>query len=177
MASAGPTTPGPEEELTTAGPPEGSDNANVLIRPPIALVLAAAGALAATWLYPLPFLPARIPAGWLGAAVFALGLALLGWSVATMRRAGTRFETNQPSTRIVSTGPYRFVRNPIYVGMFLALTALAIGIDSLWPLIALAPFYLVIRYGVVAREEAYLERKFGDAYLDYKAKVRRWGLV
>ena len=48
------------------------------------------------------------------------------------------------------------------------------GVDSLWPLVALAVFYLVIRYGVVAREEAYLERKFGDAYLDHKARVRRW---
>ena len=91
-----------------------------------------------------------------------------------MRRAGTRFETHQPTTRIVAAGPYRFTRNPIYTGMFLLLTGLAIGFDSLWLIIALAPFYLVIRYGVVAREEAYLERKFGSTYLDYKARVRRW---
>jgi protein-S-isoprenylcysteine O-methyltransferase Ste14 len=177
MANADPASPGAEERLGTAGPPEGSDNAHVLIRPPIALALAVAGALAATWLYPLPFLPAFVRAGWLGAALFALGLLLAGWSIRTMRRAGTRFETDRPSTRIVTTGPYRFVRNPIYVGMFLVLAALAIGVDSLWPLIALAPFHLVIRYGVVAREEAYLERKFGGAYLEYKARVRRWGLV
>jgi protein-S-isoprenylcysteine O-methyltransferase Ste14 len=169
--------PGPERQPATAGSPEGRDNANVLIRPPIALALAVAGALAATWLYPLPFVPAAIPAGWLGAALFALGLVLAGWSIRTMGRAGTRFETDQPSTRIVTGGPYRFVRNPIYIGMFLALIALAIGIDSLWPLVALVPFYLVIRYGVVAREEAYLQRKFGDSYLAYKARVRRWGLV
>ena len=91
-----------------------------------------------------------------------------------MRRAGTRFETHQPTTRIVAAGPYRFTRNPIYGGMFLVLIALAIGFDSLWPLAALALFYPVIRYGVVAREESYLERKFGAAYLDYKARVRRW---
>ena len=174
MAKAGPTTPGPEEQLGRAGPPEGSDKANVLIRPPMALALAAAGGLAAAWLYPLPLLPALIPAGWVGAAVFALGFALAVWAVATMRRAGTRFETHQPAARIVTTGPYRFARNPIYAGMFLALIGLAIGVDSLWPLVALAVFYLVIRYGVVAREEVYLERKFGDAYLDYKARVRRW---
>jgi protein-S-isoprenylcysteine O-methyltransferase Ste14 len=174
MANAGPTTPGPDDQLRRAGPPEGSDNASVLIRPPIALALAAAGGLVATWLYPLPFLPALVPAGWLGIALFALGFALAAWALATMRRAGTRFETYRPSTRIVSTGPYRFTRNPIYVGMVLALISLAIGFDSLWPLVAFAMFYPVIRYGVVAREEAYLERKFGDAYLDYKAKVRRW---
>jgi protein-S-isoprenylcysteine O-methyltransferase Ste14 len=174
MANAGPTTAGPEGQLGASGPPEGGDNANVLIRPPIALAFAAAGGLAAAWLYPLPFLPALIPAGWVGTATVALGFALAAWAVASMRRAGTRFETHQPTVRIVTAGPYRFTRNPIYVGMFLALIGLAIGADSLWLLVALAMFYLVIRYGVVAREEAYLERKFGDAYLDYKAKVRRW---
>jgi protein-S-isoprenylcysteine O-methyltransferase Ste14 len=91
-----------------------------------------------------------------------------------MRRAGTRFETTQPSSRIVTAGPYRFTRNPIYTGMFILLTGLATAFNSLWLLVALALFYPVIRYGVVAREEAYLERKFGDAYLDYKASVRRW---
>jgi protein-S-isoprenylcysteine O-methyltransferase Ste14 len=174
MANADPTTPGQGGQLSTAGPPEGSDNANVMIRPPIALALAAAGGFVAAWLYPLPFLPALVPAGWVSAAVFAVGFALAAWAVATMRRAGTRFETYLPSSRIVSTGPYRFTRNPIYVGMVLALISLAFGFDSLWPLVALAIFYAVIRYGVVAREEAYLERKFGDAYLDYKTKVRRW---
>ena len=86
----------------------------------------------------------------------------------------TRFETTEPSSRIVTAGPYRFTRNPIYAGMFLLLIGLAVAFDSLWLLVALAVFYPVIRYGVVAREERYLERKFGGAYLDYKAKVRRW---
>ena len=174
MANAGPTPHSSERRLHAAGSPEGSDNANVLIRPPIALALAVAGGLAATWLYPLPFLAAVVPAGWVGAAMIVLGFALAAWAVATMRRAGTRFETTQPSTRIVTAGPYRFTRNPIYGGMFLLLIGLAVAFDTLWLLVALAMFYLVIRYGVVAREEKYLERKFGDAYLDYLAKVRRW---
>ncbi len=58
--------------------------------------------------------------------------------------------------------------------MLLGLLGLAVGLDSLWIALAMVPFYVVIRYGVVAREEAYLERKFGDVYLGYKAKVRRW---
>ena len=66
------------------------------------------------------------------------------------------------------------MRNPVYLGMFLGQTGLAIGLNSLWVLAMLVPFYLVIRYGVVAREEAYLERKFGKTYLDYKSRVRRW---
>jgi protein-S-isoprenylcysteine O-methyltransferase Ste14 len=67
-----------------------------------------------------------------------------------------------------------FTRNPIYLGMCLGLVGLAIAFNSLWLLGALVPFALVIRYGVVAREEVYLERKFGDAYRHYRARVRRW---
>jgi protein-S-isoprenylcysteine O-methyltransferase Ste14 len=79
-----------------------------------------------------------------------------------------------PTTTIVETGPYRFTRNPIYLGMFVGLAGLAIAFDSLWLLGTLLVFAFAIRYGVVAREEAYLERKFGDAYRHYRARVRRW---
>ncbi len=113
-------------------------------------------------------------AGWMGAIVFLVGLGLLVWSAATLRRAGTRIQTVQPTTTIVDEGPYRYSRNPIYVGMFLGLIGLSLGFDSLWLLITLVPFYFVIRNGVVAREEVYLERKFGDAYRAYKTRVRRW---
>jgi protein-S-isoprenylcysteine O-methyltransferase Ste14 len=79
-----------------------------------------------------------------------------------------------PTTTIVDTGPYRFTRNPIYLGMVLGLIGLAIALNSLWLLLTLVPFVLAIRYGVVAREEAYLERKFGDVYRGYRSRVRRW---
>ena len=65
-------------------------------------------------------------------------------------------------------------RNPIYLDMMLGLIGLAIAFNSLWLLVTLVPFALVIRYGVIAREEAYLERKFGEVYLAYKSRVRRW---
>lgn len=150
------------------------DNSGAAIRPPIAWALAAIAGLALDWLYPLPFLPADLPAGWLGGIVFLAGLALLIWAATTFRRAGTQIPTTQPTTTIVAEGPYRFTRNPIYIGMFLGLIGLAVAFDSLWIIVLLVPFYLVIRYGVVAREEAYLERKFGDVYLAYKARVGRW---
>jgi len=82
--------------------------------------------------------------------------------------------TNRPTTTIVESGPYRFTRNPIYLGMFLGLIGLAIAFDNLWLLVMLVPFVLVIRYGVVGREEAYLDRKFGDIYRGYRSRVRRW---
>jgi protein-S-isoprenylcysteine O-methyltransferase Ste14 len=151
-----------------------ADTARVIIRPPLAWGLAVIAGLALDWLVPLGFLPAAVPARWLGAAVFVLALALFAWAIVTVTRAGSNVPTNRPTTTIVESGPYRFTRNPIYLGMVLALIGLAIAFNTLWLLLSLVPFALVIRYGVVAREEAYLERKFGDPYRGYRSRVRRW---
>jgi protein-S-isoprenylcysteine O-methyltransferase Ste14 len=129
-----------------------ADTANVIVRPPIAWALAVLA----------------------GAIVFALALALVAWAISTMTRAGSNVPTPLPTTTIVETGPYRFTRNPIYLGMVLGLIGLAIAFNSLWLLMTLVPFALVIRYGVIGREEAYLDRKFGDVYRRYRARVRRW---
>ena len=150
------------------------DRPNVVIPPPIAWALAILAGLGAGWLYPLPFVPTSIPRAWVGGGVFALGLALAIWAIVTIRRAGTQFDINKPTTAIVENGPYRVTRNPIYLGMFLGQTGIAIGFDNLWVLAMLVPFYFVIRHGVVAREEVYLERKFGAVYRGYKSRVRRW---
>jgi protein-S-isoprenylcysteine O-methyltransferase Ste14 len=151
-----------------------TDIANVIVRPPIAWVIAVLAGLALQWPIPLPFMPVAVPAGWVGAAVFIVALALFAWAIATITRAGSNVPTNRPTITIVEAGPYRFTRNPIYIGMFLGLVGLAIAFDSLWLLLALVLFALVIRFGVVAREEAYLERKFGEAYRHYRSRVRRW---
>src|SRR5262249_7283972 len=81
---------------------------------------------------PLPFLPAGLAAGWLGAMVFVLALALVAWAIVTITRAGLNVPTNLPTTAIAESGPYRFTRNPIYLGMFLGLIGLAIAFDNLW---------------------------------------------
>jgi protein-S-isoprenylcysteine O-methyltransferase Ste14 len=151
-----------------------ADTAHVIIRPPLAWGLAVLAGLALHWLVPVPFLRTDLPAIWLGAMVFVLALALFAWAIVTMTRAGSNVPTNRPTTTIVESGPYRFTRNPIYLGMFLGLIGLAIALDNLWLLLTLGPFALVIRYGVVTREEAYLDRKFGDVYRAYRSRVRRW---
>ena len=151
-----------------------ADTANVIVRPPIAWALAVLAGLALKWLMPLSFLPTAVPTGWLGTIVFALALALVAWAISTMTRAGSNVPTSLPTTTIVETGPYRFTRNPIYVGMVMGLIGLAIAFNSLWLLMTLVPFALVISYGVITREEAYLERKFGDVYRRYHTRVRRW---
>ena len=153
---------------------EAPDHADTLVRPPIALLLAFVAGLALDWLHPLSFVPASLPHAWLGAGVFALGLALVAWAITTFQAAGTPVQGYKPTSAIVDRGPYRFTRNPIYGGMFIGLTGLAVAFNTLWLLAALVVFFAIVRFGVVAREETYLERKFGDAYRDYKARVRRW---
>jgi protein-S-isoprenylcysteine O-methyltransferase Ste14 len=153
---------------------DAADTAQVIIRPPLVWTLALVAGFALNWLKPVPFVPAAVSAGWLGGAVFVLALVLFAWAIITMTRAGSNVPTNLPVTSIVDTGPYRFTRNPIYLGMMLGLIGLAIAFDNLWLLVTLVPFFIIIRYGVVAREESYLERKFGEVYRGYRARVRRW---
>jgi protein-S-isoprenylcysteine O-methyltransferase Ste14 len=82
-----------------------ADTPNVIVRPPIAWALAVLAGLALNWFMPLPIVPATVLAGWLGALVFALALALFVWAIATMTRNGTNVPTNLPTTTIVDTGP------------------------------------------------------------------------
>ena len=151
-----------------------ADTAQVLVRPPLIWALAAVVGIALGWLAPVPFMPMAALAPWFGGALFVLALALFGWAITTMTRSGSNVPTSKPTIAIVEAGPYRFTRNPIYLGMMLSLAGLAIAFDSLWSLLTLVLFFLIIRYGVVAREEAYLERKFGDVYRSYRARVWRW---
>ena len=127
-----------------------TDTANVIIRPPIAWAVAVLAGLALNWLMPLPLVPATVPAGWLGAMVFVLALALFAWAIVTITGVGSNVPTNLPTTTIVESGPYCFTRNPIYLAMFLGLIGLANPFHNLWLLMMLMPFALVIRYGVVA---------------------------
>ncbi len=82
--------------------------------------------------------------------------------------------TGQPTAALVSRGPYRFSRNPIYLSMSLLHAGIAIAADNIWMLGLLPPVMLIINYGVIVREEAYLERAFGDEYRAYKTRARRW---
>ena len=89
-------------------------------------------------------------------------------------RAGTELPPFRPTTAIVTDGPFRFTRNPMYIGMTLLYVGLAVGFDLIWALILLPAVLLVIRFYAIAREERYLEAKFGEEYLSYKRRVRRW---
>jgi protein-S-isoprenylcysteine O-methyltransferase Ste14 len=150
-----------------------NDKPGVVAPPPlIALAAIAIGfALEAVWPIALPERGARL---YVGVALFALGLALFAWAIATFRSAGTSVETRKPSTTVVSVGPYRLSRNPIYLGMVLGILGIGIAAGSAWVLLMTVPFLIVIRYGVVSREERYLEAKFGAQYRSYRERVGRW---
>ena len=125
-------------------------------------------------LRPVPLLPRVWLARLLGGVLTGGGVSLLAWSLATMRGAGTPPEPWKPTQRIVMRGPFRYTRNPIYA----AFTAISLGVaglaNALWPVLLLPAAVLAIRRGVIDREERYLERQFGEEYLRYKARVRRW---
>ena len=106
--------------------------------------------------------------------VVVIGLTLATAGIRNFTRAATPVPTTQPTCALVTTGIHVYTRNPIYLGLFLVYTGIGLVVRSPWILILMLPLALMIRYGVVAREEAYLERRFGDAYEAYKTRVRRW---
>src|SRR5215204_3343159 len=109
-----------------------------------------------------------------GAGLIVLGLAIMAAGIRNFSRAATPVPSDQPVRALVTTGIHGWSRNPIYVGMFLLYAGIGIAARSPWILVLALPLVIILRYGVVAREEAYLERRFGGAYRDYKARVRRW---
>lgn len=151
-----------------------SDSANVAINPPVGFVLAVGAAFALNWFHPLAFLPPAFPGIWIGVALMAAGLLFARWAITSLQRARTTVFPGGSTQAIVDSGAYGFSRNPIYLGAMLGMIGLALAFDTVWIFIMVVPLYLVIRFGVVGREEAYLARKFGAPYLEYKSHVRRW---
>lgn len=110
----------------------------------------------------------------LGTLIFVAGIALNVSGFVTQKRAGTDPFPFNPSTRIVAHGLYRFTRNPMYIGFALCTLGLSILVDSAWMLLAVPIGLVLVDRIVITREEQYLERKFGEEYLTYKRRVRRW---
>jgi protein-S-isoprenylcysteine O-methyltransferase Ste14 len=108
------------------------------------------------------------------ALLILIGMAILTSAMRRFRAAGTNVPTPMPSTALVTSGLYSRSRNPIYIALTMIYLGLGIAADSVWSAIFLVPVLLLIRYGVIAREERYLEHKFDRAYIDYRNRVRRW---
>jgi protein-S-isoprenylcysteine O-methyltransferase Ste14 len=162
-------------EAMTADP---SDKAGVLAPPPLIALATLALGLFFDWLWPAPLLhdllgfPARIA---LGGVPMAAGLVIAIIAERNFHRIGTNAFPWQPALRLATTGIYAHTRNPMYLGLGLFTAGLATALASAWTLGLLIPAALVLHYGVVLREERYLERKFGDDYRAFKAAVPRYG--
>src|SRR5262249_11208905 len=109
-----------------------------------------------------------------GFATLLAGAAIAIWSRRTMERAGTNVNPSRPATTLVVTGPYGFFRNPIYLSPNVLDGGLALLANALCLMSLLVPLMFLIYLGVIKREERYLEAKFGDAYRQYRVRVRRW---
>jgi len=145
-----------------------SDRPGVMAPPP--LIFGGAFALG----YLCRNLMPRVGSPVAGAAVAAVGVIILGLSFNRMLRASTNIDPSKPTTALVTSGIYRFSRNPIYAATTLLYIAAALSFRVLPALILLPVVLVVLHFGVIRREERYLESKFGEAYRAYRSHVRRW---
>ncbi len=152
-----------------------TDHANVKIKPPVLLLIHVIAVILLRWLLPLPSLSAFPKTlEWLGYILVILGIGLGAGAVSRFRRAHTTTDPHGPVLTIVTTGPYHFTRNPIYLGLVCMLIGFSFAFRTYWGLI-LSPLFIVLMNTLVIQyEEAYLEKKFGEVYTDYKSHVRRW---
>jgi protein-S-isoprenylcysteine O-methyltransferase Ste14 len=150
-----------------------ADNPGLAVPPPVFFL----AGLGAGWLLETVLPPHRFPPLVISVGSRALGVAggaLIVWAVVTFRRARTSVDPRKPATTVVTAGPYRFTRNPIYVSLALLTAALSLRMNLLGPLLLLPVVLVLVDRLVIAREERYLERKFGEEYRGYKSRVRRW---
>jgi protein-S-isoprenylcysteine O-methyltransferase Ste14 len=150
-----------------------SDNPRVAILPPFLFGGACLVVVLLQLIWPLRLVPYPI-AFWIGPTLLVVSLAIGIWGRKTMHRAGTNISPLKPSINLVNTGPYRFSRNPLYIAMTLLYLGLTFLFNSWWGVALLIPVLVVLHFGVVRREERYLERKFGEEYLAYRSQVRRY---
>ena len=149
------------------------DHAHVIAPPPLIAVAAMLLGAGLHHLWPVPLWP--WPRAWAPpAACFAAALTLAVPAVRRIWLVRSSVLPHRATTALVVSGPYRFTRNPMYLAMGLLLAGVAFALNSLAMLLVIVPWTVVMRHGVIAREERYLEGKFGEDYRAYCRRVRRW---
>jgi protein-S-isoprenylcysteine O-methyltransferase Ste14 len=150
-----------------------ADVPGVLVFPPLLFGVALALGLLLHLIYPVNLLPVLL-ARVLGTLILIASVWLALSAEAAMKRAGTNVRPDRPTLALVTDGPFRFTRNPLYLAAIGIYVGIALLVDTLWPLVLLIPLLVVLAKGVIGREERYLEAKFGETYRNYKSRVRRW---
>ena len=143
----------------------------VRVPPPVMVGLLLVMAWGLHHLAPVPLGP---PLPELGALLLFAAVALIGWAVLVLVRAGNDPRPDRPDAAMVEAGPFRFSRNPIYLGFLVAMLGFALRWGDLWGWVALPLGHLLLDRLVVAKEEAYLATRFGAVYAAYRGRVRRW---
>jgi len=159
-------------------PKSSQDHPNVIIFPPIILATIMVFGFVLQWLYPIGPL-ATISLAWripMGVSVIFAGVLLAATGRRILVRLGTNVSPLQPTTALATDGVFSWTRNPLYSGGTLALLGVALVFALDWSVVLILPGLLILHFGVVKREEQYLERKFGDCYRLYKMHVPRYGL-
>ena len=163
----------PQSKRPPSPGPAALDAPGVIAPPPLIYLFFLMAGLALEALLPSASIPGVVR--WaVGAALLVAGFVLARAFVAAFNRAGTAFDPRRPTTAIVTSGPYRLTRNPGYLGFTLVYAGIAVLAGALWPFATLVPALVLVDRAVIAREERYLERKFGEEYARYKRRVRRW---
>ncbi|HET8729408.1 MAG TPA: isoprenylcysteine carboxylmethyltransferase family protein [Alphaproteobacteria bacterium] len=156
---------------------EATDHPDVIMFPPLIFLLAVIIAAVLDVLVPISFFP---PPGvgnwvtWLGVILVVAGVAIAIAGNREFHRQGTNVDPHRPALKVVDTGPYRFTRNPMYLGMILVLAGVVLAFSLEWGVPVWIAFALVLHYGVVRREERYMSAKFGAPYEALLRRTRRW---
>jgi protein-S-isoprenylcysteine O-methyltransferase Ste14 len=162
------------DEAPTSATDQRADIPGVVMPPPALFAVAFAIAFCLNYVHPLRIPLAPRLAYWPTVVFLNSSWVVALWATGFMIRAGTRINPLRPSTALVRGGPYRYSRNPLSISLVLLYIGLAFQLNTLWPVILLPPLLWVNHFGIILREERYLEAKFGDEYRNYRAAVRRW---
>jgi protein-S-isoprenylcysteine O-methyltransferase Ste14 len=163
------SSPASSPEAAAAGPP---DHPDLPVKPPVIFVIAMGIGFAAHWMWPVSVRP---PGWWgFGVLLVAFGLTLVQWSALHFRRHDTEIFPWLPTRVIVTSGPYAHTRNPIYLGLALVQLGIGLWADRLAVVLMVIPAVAATNAWIIAREETYLDRKFGEEYRGYLQRVRRW---
>ena len=143
------------------------------IRPPVLYWAALAIGIFLHLLIPLRLFGKTGTGHLVGWPVFVLGVALALWAERTLKKYGVE-PGFKPVPQIVSSGPYAFSRNPMYLATSLLYMGVSLALNSIWPMVFLPLILLILHFAVITREELYLEKVFGQEYQHYRSKVRKW---
>jgi protein-S-isoprenylcysteine O-methyltransferase Ste14 len=152
---------------------EATDNPGVIARPPVLYAGTLIVALLVNLAWPLPMFGDTV-GRWCGLVLAVLGAGILVWGRNALISGGTNVDPTLPTNAIVTSGPFRFSRNPLYLGLTVMFLGLTLAMNTWWGIIAMIPLAAVMHSAVILREERYLEEKFGEGYRQYRTRVRRY---